>query len=148
MSEINQQNARAFAFAGATLLLGVVVFILTQGLIPFIQLPGVAGPVFAVGYFLIFFNLSLALARRFCSRTFELEQFPYILGVVLVLPMSFMSILTGRLSGFIAYFLFITIIVIASMAGAFLGVRSGCKRREQLVKEAMDSKDHDTVSSE
>jgi len=44
MSDTKQQIARAFAFTGATLLLGVVIFFFTQGLIPFVELPDIAGP--------------------------------------------------------------------------------------------------------
>jgi len=139
MSDTKQQIARAFAFTGATLLLGVVVFFFTQGLIPFVELPDIAGSVFSLGFILIFLNLSFALGRRFCSRTFEMERFPYFLGLVLVLPTVVLSLLTERLSGIGPAATFIGMITFAAIVGAFLGIRSGGRRRDRLIREALES---------
>ncbi|MDG5766784.1 hypothetical protein QA596_04835 [Balneolales bacterium ANBcel1] len=146
MSNLQHQAARAFAFTGATLLIGVVIFFFTQGVIPLVQLPDIAGPVFALGFFLIFLNLSFALGRRFCSRTFEMEHFPYILAFVLLLPTLVLSAVTERLSGLPAYATFSGVLIIAGMAGAFLGIRSGRRKRERLVREAMESDDTENES--
>jgi hypothetical protein len=147
MSETTQQIARAFAFTGATLLLGVTIFFFTQGIIPFVELPDIAGSVFLLGFVLIYLNLSFALGRRFCSRTFEMERFPLILGVVLVLPTAVLSLLTERFSGAGPATLFIGVITVASLAGAFLGIRSGGRRRDRLIREALESGGTETPGS-
>ncbi len=139
MSTANQQAARAFAFTGATLLLGVVIFFFTQGLIPFVELPDIAGSVFALGFFLIYMNLSFALGRRFCSRSFELEHFPYIIGIILILPMLILSVLTDRFSGWSPYFFFSFIIIVAVISGAYLGINSGRRKRDRLIREALET---------
>ncbi len=139
MSDTKQQIARAFAFTGATLMMGVVIFFFTQGIIPFVELPDIAGSVFLLGFILIFLNLSFALARRFCSRTFEMERFPYVLGLVLVLPTVVLSLLTERFSGAGPAAMFIVVVTIAALAGAFLGIRSGGRKRDRLIREALES---------
>ncbi len=139
MSNTKQQIARAFAYTGATLMVGVVVYFFTQGLIPFVELPDIAGSVFLLGFILIFLNLSFAMGRRFCSRTFEMERYPYILGLVLVLPTWVLSLGMDRFSGAGAAALFLGVITIASVAGAFLGIRSGERRRDKLIREAMET---------
>ncbi len=139
MSEIKQQIARAFAFTGATLMMGVVIFFFTQGLIPLVELPDIAGSVFLLGFILVFLNLSFAMGRRFCSRTFEMERFPLILGLVLVLPTWVLSLMTDRFSGGSAAALFLGVITLASISGAFLGIRSGGRRRDRLIREALKS---------
>ncbi len=139
MSDTKQQIARAFAFAGATLLLGVVVFFFTQALIPFVELPDIAGSVFALGFILIFLNLSFALSRRFCSRTFEMERFPYILALVLMLPTVMLSLLTDRFSGPGAAAMFFGMITLSVLAGAYLGIKSGSRKRDKLIREALET---------
>ena len=139
MSDTKQQIARAFAFTGATLMMGVVIFFFTQGIIPFVELPDIAGSVFLLGFILIFLNLSFALARRFCSRTFEMERFPYVLGLVLVLPTVVLSLLTERFSGAGPAAMFIVVVTIAALTGAFLGIRSGGRKRDRLIREALES---------
>ncbi len=147
MSDTRQQIARAFAFTGATLLLGVTIFFFTQAIIPFVELPDIAGPVFLLGFILIFLNLSFALARRFCSRTFEMERFPFILGLVLVLPIAVLSLLTERFSGAGPASIFIGAIALASLAGAYLGIHSGRRRRDKLIREALEAGGTDTPGS-
>ena len=147
MSDTKQQIARAFAFTGATLLLGVVIFFFTQGLIPFVELPDIAGSVFFLGFILIFLNLSFALGRRFCSRTFEMEHFPYVLGLVLVLPTVILSLTTERFSGAGPAAIFIGMITLAALVGAFLGIRSGGRRRDRLIREALESGGTETPGS-
>lgn len=139
MSHIQQQVARAFAFTGATLLIGVVVFFITQGMIPFVELPDIAGAVILAGFVLVFLNLSLTMGRRFCSRTFELENFPYLLGFVLVLPTLILSFLTERLTGFSSYLLFSATIILSAQAGAWIGIKSGRRKRDKLINEALET---------
>ncbi len=139
MSHLKQQIARAFAFAGAALLLGVVVYFFTQALIPFVELPDIAGSVFALGFILIFLNLSFALGKRFCSRTFEMERYPYVLALVLILPTLILSLMTDRFSGPGAALLFFGMITLAVLAGAFLGIRSGSRKRDKLIREALET---------
>lgn len=139
MSHDKQQIARAFAFSGATLMLGVVVFFFTQGLIPYVELPDIAGSVFAVGFILVFLNLSFVLGRRFCSRTFEMERFPYVLGIILILPTMVLSFFTERFTEITALLLFCVIIATASIAGIFLGIKSGRRKRDKLIQEALES---------
>ncbi len=139
MSDTKQQIARAFAFSGATLLLGVVVFFFTQALIPFVELPDIAGSVFALGFVLVFLNLSFALGRRFCSRTFEMERYPYILAVLLMLPTIILSLLTDRFSGPEAAAMFFGMITLSVLAGAYLGIRSGSRKRDKLIREALET---------
>jgi hypothetical protein len=139
MSDTKQQIARAFAYTGATLMVGVVVYFFTQGLIPFVELPDIAGSVFLIGFILIFLNLSFAMGRRFCSRTFEMERFPFILALVLVLPTWVLSLATERFSGTGAATLFLGVITFASVAGALLGIRSGGRKRDKLIREALET---------
>lgn len=139
MNHTRQQVARAFAYTGATLLLGVVVFFFTQGLIPFVELPDIAGSVFAAGFILIFLNLGFALSRRFISRTFEMEWFPFLIALVLVLPTAVLSLLTERFSGPGAATLFLGMITLSALAGAWLGIRSGARKRDKLIREALES---------
>ncbi len=141
MSIAKQQAARAFAYTGATLLIGVVVFFFTQGLIPFVELPDIAGSVFAIGFILIFLNLSFALGKRFCSRTFEMERFPFVLGLLLVVPTLVLSLLTERFSHAGTAVLFFAMIVSAALVGAWLGIRSGGRKRDKLIREALESGD-------
>ncbi len=141
MSDTKQQIARAFAFTGATLLLGVVVFFFTQALIPFVELPDIAGSVFALGFILIFLNLSFALGRRFCSRTFEMERYPYILAIVLILPTVILSLLTNLFSGPGAAVIFFGMITLSVLAGAYFGIKSGSRKRDKLIREALETGD-------
>ncbi len=139
MNQSSQQAARAFAFSGATLLIGVMVFFFTQGIIPLIELPDIAGSVILLGFILVFLNLSFGLARRFCSRTFELEYFPYILGLVLIVPTLVLAGVTERFTGLSAYMIFMFSITLASLTGVFFGIRSGRHKRDKLIKEAMET---------
>ncbi|MBP3192752.1 hypothetical protein [Natronogracilivirga saccharolytica] len=139
MTHQKQQIARAFAYSGATLMIGVVIFFFTQGLIPFIELPDIAGSVFLLGFILIFLNLSFAMARRFCSKTFEMERFPYIIAILLILPTLILSAATDRFSGITAMLLFYLIITLSSLTGAYLGIRSGRRKRDRLIQEALET---------
>jgi CDP-diglyceride synthetase len=139
MSHFKQQVARAFAFSGAALMIGVIIFFFTQGLIPFVELPDIAGSVFAIGFILVFLNLSFVLSRRFCSKTFEMERFPYILGFFIALPTLVLSLLTERFSGATALLLFFAIVIISSITGSYLGIKSGGRKRDKLIQEALES---------
>lgn len=139
LSHSGQQIARAFAFSGAALLAGAVVFFLTQNVIPLTELPDIAGLVFHAGFFFIYFNLSMVLGRRFCSRTFELEHFPYLLGTGLVIPAILLSPATERLSTTSGTLIFFMVIISAAMAGAYMGILSGRRKREKLIRKALES---------
>lgn len=144
MSENKQHIARAFAYTGATLMVGVVVYFFTQGLIPFVGLPDIAGSVFLLGFILVFLNLSFAMGRRFCSRTFEMERFPFLLAMVLVLPTWILSLAMERLHTPGSAVFFLGTITLASLAGAFLGIRSGGRKRDRLIRDAFERGGSDT----
>lgn len=141
MSLSKEQKARAFAFAGATLLIGVMIFFFTQGIIPFVELPDIAGSVILLGFALVFLNLSFAVARRFCSKTFEWTRYSYILGLILILPTLILSAVTERFSGVPGYLLFAVMISVASATGVWFGIKSGKKKRDNLIREALESGD-------
>ncbi|MEX0681408.1 MAG: hypothetical protein WD097_08510 [Balneolales bacterium] len=144
MSHTKQQQARTFAFTGAALLIGVIVFFFSYGIIPLVELPDLAGPVITLGFILVFLNLSFLLGRRFCSRTFEMEYFPYLLGFTLIFPTLLLSYLTERISDIYALLLFYLIIMIASLTGSFLGIKSGRRKRDKLIKEALETGNFDS----
>ncbi|MDI6401882.1 hypothetical protein QLX67_07745 [Balneolaceae bacterium ANBcel3] len=137
MSESNQHIARAFAFSGATFMLGVVIFFLTQPIIPLVELPDIAGWIFSLGFIFIFFNMSGVMARRFCSRTFEMERYPYVLSLILILPTFILSVSTDRFSGWGPMLFFFFLITVSTTAGAYIGIRSGQKKRDRLIREAL-----------
>lgn len=138
MSEIKQQAARAFAFSGATLLTGTVVYFFTQGLAPYIHLPDIAGSVFALGFILIFLNISFALGRRFCSQSFIMEFYPFVLGFILITPSLVLSWLTGLFSETGPWLYYAFLLVLSSLAGSWLGIRSGRKKRDRLISQAIE----------
>lgn len=139
MNMEKQQAARAFAYSGAALLLGVIIFFFTQGLIPLVELPDIAGMTVTLGFVLIFLNVSFGLARRFCSRTFEMERFPCITGFIIVLPTLILSVLTERFSETSSLLVFYATIIVASQAGALFGIRSGGRKRDKLIREALET---------
>lgn len=139
MSSEKQQVARAFAYSGAALLLGVIIFFFTQGFIPLVELPDIAGMIISLGFVLIFLNVSFGLARRFCSRTFEMERFPYILGFIIVLPVLVLSVATERFSDTSPLLVFYATIILAGQAGALFGIRSGGRKRDKLIREALET---------
>lgn len=138
-SIVKQQIARAFAYCSATLLIGVVIHFLTQGIIPFIRLPEIAGAVFILGFLLIYFNIGFALSRRFCSQTYEFEHFPYLLAFLLILPTLLLVHFTERFADLYDQLLFYAIIMLASLSGVFFGIRSGRKKRDRLIEEVIES---------
>lgn len=133
-----QSTPRAFAYGNATLFLGVIIYFFTQELIPFVEMEGWTGTLFSAGFILVFLNLSFVISRRFCRKTLDMEFFPYLIGVILVLPTLIFVQITERFDILQAQLFFSLMVTAASILGAYFGIQKGLKLRNQYLSELID----------
>lgn len=134
-----QSTPRAFAYGNATLFLGVIIFFFTQELIPYVEREGWLGTSFTAGFILIFINLSFVISRRFCKKALDMEAFPYIIGLILVIPTLFFTHITERFDLIQAQLFFSILITAASMVGAYIGIQKGLRLRDEYLSERAEA---------
>ena len=132
---------RAFAYTSITLLTGVVIYMFTQNLIQYISQPGLQGVVFAVGFLLFYTNVNYLIGKRFVSKTIDLENFPYILAVLLVFPALILSDITNKFFMPSHQIIYVLIILMGGLLGATLGIKKGLKVRKERFHESMKQPD-------
>ncbi|MEX0927986.1 MAG: hypothetical protein WD266_11510 [Balneolales bacterium] len=132
---------RAFAYTSAALLIGVIVYMFTQNIIQYVNQPGLAGIVFSLGFLLFYLNINYLLGKRFTRRTIDMENFPYMMSIFLILPALALSVMTGRFLTSWHQAFYILIIFMGSLLGASMGIKKGLKIRKQAYKESFNHPD-------
>ncbi|MEX0684785.1 MAG: hypothetical protein WD267_05770 [Balneolales bacterium] len=128
---------RAFSYTSVTLLIGVVIYMFTQNLIQFINQPGLQGIIFSIGFLLFYTNVNYLMSRRFVGKTIDLENFPYLMAILLIIPALVLSELTQQFYMPSHQVMFVLIILMGSLLGATLGIKKGLIIRKESFRESM-----------
>lgn len=133
---IKQNWPRIFAYSSFSATTGAVIYVFTHSFFQYVEYGGFITFITYLGYFVIFGNMSYLMARRFDAKALYLEQYPYVLAILLVVPTMIFIIFTPQAGVSTAQqpILFFSILL-ASLIGAFVGIRKGLKiRNHQLDK--------------
>jgi hypothetical protein len=125
-TEKKRVTGRAFAYTSGALVVGVIIYMLTNTFLIYTERPDWIGTLVLAGYGLVFMNVSFVLARRFTGKTALFPMFPYLTAFLLVIPTVVLSELTEK-------FLFqrsLLILAIVLLASTVLGARFGIKKGE------------------
>lgn len=122
--------ARAFAYCNGAFFIGAIVYVFTQGFIPYIEQPGTLATIILVAYMLIYGNLALVLGRRFIKKDTGMEYIPFAMAFILLLPALVLTNITDIFQTTSALLFYYLCIATAAFLGAHLGIKSGKKKRE------------------
>ncbi|MCA1802240.1 MAG: hypothetical protein LC662_07255 [Rhodothermaceae bacterium] len=137
-TEKKRVTGRAFAYTSGALVVGVLIYMLTNTFLFYTERPDWIGTLVLAGYGLIFMNVSFVLARRFTGKTALFHLFPYLTAFLLIIPTVVLSELTEKFS-FQRSLLILAIVLMASSAlGARFGIKKGEVRRAKRQAEKND----------
>ena len=132
---------RIISYVTASFTLGMMVYIFTNLFYPFLQRPDWIGSMVLLVYGLIYFSLSLSIARRFIRKTNTNFSFPYVFVPLLVIPTGVFAYFHEKFSlpaEAIAFYLSITI---GAILGAYYGIKAGLKQRDKLIEQIRERRE-------
>lgn len=132
---------RAFAYTCTTLLAGVIIYMFTQNLAHFVNQPGLTGLGFSLGFLLFYLNINYLISKRFTRKSIYLENFPYVMAILMIVPALILSSLTAQFFVILHQVFYLLIILMGSLLGASLGIKKGIKLRNELLKENLNQPD-------
>lgn len=107
------------------------MFLFTSSFLPLTERPDITGTIFLIGYALVYGNLNFFISRRYCSKIYFIEWYPYVLGGILLLPLVVLVRLSGDVFAsargeLVLYFLILAGLIL----GAHYGIKKGETRRQ------------------
>jgi hypothetical protein len=144
-TEHKRVTGRAFAYTSASLVIGVVIYIFTSPFLIYTERPGLTGTLALAVYALVFLNVNFVLSRRFTAKTGLFPYFPYFISLLIILPTLILSILTEKFLFQSSLFILGTVLFLASLLGARLGLLRGAVKRNELKKELPGSRVSDDL---
>jgi hypothetical protein len=136
-----ENGARVFAYVTFSTMIGIAIYLFTHRLFVYVESPGIIGIVALAGFFLVYGNMAFALARRFVSKAMKGVNFPYILGMLLVIPTMLYIAFQPQTGVHKSMPILFMDLAIAGLFGSFLGIKSGLKKRnKRLMKLQQEGK--------
>jgi hypothetical protein len=137
-TEIKRVTGRAFAYTSGALVVGVLIYMLTNTFLIYTERPDWTGTLVLAGYGLVFLNVSFVLARRFTGKTALFPLFPYLTAFLIIIPTVVLSELTEKFI-FQRSLIILAVVLLASSAlGARFGIKKGDVRRANRQAEKND----------
>lgn len=142
---MKQNWPRIFAYSSFSATTGAVIYVFTHSFFQYVETGGIVTFLTYLGYIIIFGNMSYLLGRRFDAKALYLEQYPYVLGILLVVPTMIFIIYTPQAGVSTAQqpILFFTILV-AALIGAYFGIRKGLQIRNHQLDRIRQGDDLDS----
>jgi hypothetical protein len=127
-----QTIARTFSYTTFGILIGAMIYLMTNNLISQTMRADWVGTLFLVGFGLIFANASYFIARRYMRKMYSWDYYPYITSVILIIP----TIALIRIKGDVFFswaseIIFILVILVGVIVGARYGIIKGKKLLEE-----------------
>lgn len=124
---------RAFAYTAGSLTIGGAMYIFTHEFFKFVEYGFVISVITMLCFSIIFANMAYVIARRYDRKVLKGVTYPFVLGITLVLP-SIIFIIANPKNGVTGMqpALF-AVLIAASVAGSYFGIRSGLKKRNQML---------------
>lgn len=136
---------RVFVYTTLSLTIGVAIYLFTHNFYRYVETPGIVRYITLGAYFVIYANMSFVLSRRFSSKTIKGVKYPYLLSVLIVLPAVIFIIIQPQSGVHASQPLLFIVLIIASLAGAHLGIRNGILKRNILLSKLEGEKVPDTL---
>jgi len=144
---------RAFAYSTFIMVIGLAIVIFSEEFVQFIQYPGWRGYAALFGYGIVYLNFAYVLTKRFVTKTAQFDNYAYVLAILMVSGPVFWTFLKDLKLLPYGQFLFIADITIASLTGAFFGIKQGLIKkkdyfrriREQQMENEM-KRPHDNIN--
>jgi cytochrome b subunit of formate dehydrogenase len=137
-TEKKRVTGRAFAYTSASLVTGVIIYMFTNSFLIYTERPDIIGTLVLAAFALVYLNVSFVLARRFTSKTRLFPLFPYLTGFLLVVPGVILSELTEKFLFPRSLVVLSVVLLAASLAGAWFGIRRGEVRYHENKKARKD----------
>lgn len=125
MTAETPNGPRLFSYVTASFMLGAVTHMLSSGFLPFTLFPNGIGWVVMGLYGAVYATLTRTIAKRYLRKTGLYLWFPYLLGVLMVLPPAIQVILQGDFPEPSQAFAFILLLLIGTQIGSRLGIHAG-----------------------
>lgn len=142
---MKQDWPRIFAYSTFSATTGAVIYVFTHSFFRYVEWGGFVTFITYLGYIIIFGNMSYLMARRFDAKALYLEQYPYVLAILLVVPTMIFIIFTPKAGVLPAQqpILFFVILV-AALIGAYFGIRKGLQIRNRQLDRIRRGADLDS----
>ncbi|HKJ44264.1 MAG TPA: hypothetical protein VJ991_00430 [Balneolales bacterium] len=141
-----ENGARVFAYVTFSTMIGIAIYLFTHRLFIYVESPGIIGIVALAGFFLVYGNMAFALARRFVSKAMKGVNFPYVLGLLLVVPTMLYIAFQPQTGVHKSMPVLFMDLAIAGLLGSFWGIKSGLKKRNKrltrLQKKGKNQSNH------
>ncbi|HAC14593.1 MAG TPA: hypothetical protein DCE78_01425 [Bacteroidetes bacterium] len=138
---MNPNYPRIVAYVTASFTLGMMVYIFTNLFYPFLLRPDWIGTLVLVVYGLIYFSLSLSIARRYIRKTNSNFSFPYILIPFFVVPTAVFAHFHEKFSMPSESITFYLTITVGATLGAYYGIKAGLKQRDKLIEQIRERRE-------
>jgi hypothetical protein len=121
-----QTIARTFSYSTFALLIGAMIYLMTNNLISLTLRPDWFGTIALAGFGLVYGNVSYFVARRYMRKLYTFSKFPFVVGVIMILPaFTLVRIKQDVFFDIAAEVSFMLVILIGSLFGAHLGIKKG-----------------------
>ncbi|HKJ31260.1 MAG TPA: hypothetical protein VKA34_05495 [Balneolales bacterium] len=134
-----ENGPRVFAYATFSTMIGIAIYLFTHQLFRFVQSQGIISVIALAGFFIIYGNMAYAIAKRFDAKAMKGVNFPYVLGLLLVVPTMLYIFFQPQAGVRSAMPLLFVVLAVAGLLGSFLGIKSGLKKRDRLIREYQQS---------
>lgn len=129
-----ENGPRVFAYVSFSTMIGIAIYLFTHRLFHYVQSQGIISIIALLGFLIIYGNMAFAIARRFDSKALKGTKFPYVLGLLQVIPTMIYIALQPQAGVRSAMPVLFIDLAVAGLFGSFLGIKSGIKKRDKLLR--------------
>jgi len=142
-----QTIARTFSYITYSLLIGAMLYLISNNLIATTQRPDLIGTAALLGFGLAYFGISYLITRRYIRKPFIFERYPYINGLLILLPAFGLIRAKGDIFlDALAEGVFFVVLTIGVTLGAYYGSKKGVKMKKEEQEHAAIAKRRNTSS--
>jgi FtsH-binding integral membrane protein len=136
-----QTLARTFSYTTYALLIGAMLYLLTNNLIATTQRPDFFGTGALLGFGLVYWGISYLISKRYSRKQFIFERYPYVNGIIILIPAIGLIRAKGDIfTDPLAEGIFLIVLTIGVTLGAYYGIRKGKQMHKEEQEHAELSK--------
>ncbi|TNE69631.1 hypothetical protein EP331_13940 [bacterium] len=132
---MQNQFPRMFAYSALTLMMGALYYVFTHGFYQYVELGGLYGVGTWLGLVVTIIPVNYALGKRFLTKAFTHEYFPYVMSFIFALPIVLQILIREEVGVSDLQPVLFTIVIIAAAIGAYFGISKGKIARAVLLKK-------------
>mgnify|MGYP001474741896 CR=1 FL=1 len=125
---------RLFTYLTGAIVIGLLLIILTHGLLHYVNKPDLTGYIALLAYGIVYLNLGYGVNRRFVLKSDAHPAVNYLMSFLMTVP-TMLWIFTKDEGLGNSLFLFTATILFAVFLGTYVGIQRGITKRKALIRQ-------------